>query len=101
KMLSPLALPMTALIMYFIWPFYSALFTAFSNSPIWNVLSFDAKKVTPDAIATKTPGTEPVSSLSDEQVIYVATILIGILLGFFVLVYVSKFIEWAIYKAKL
>jgi hypothetical protein len=76
-------------------------FVAFSNSPIWNVFSFDTSRVTPDALVAKGPGTQPVSSISDEQVVHIATILIGVLLGFFVLVYVSKFIEWAIYKAKL
>jgi hypothetical protein len=76
-------------------------FAAFSDSPIWNALNFDTSKITPEAIATKGPGSQPVSSISDEQVVYFATILIGVLLGFFVLVYVSKFIEWAIYKAKL
>jgi hypothetical protein len=101
KMLSPLAFPATVIIVYFLWPLYVTLFTAFGKSPVWNALSFDASKLTPDAIATTTPGAHDTATLNSDSVLHIATILIGVLLGFFVFVYVSKFIEWAIYKAKL
>jgi uncharacterized membrane protein len=100
-MLSPLAFPATVIIVYFLWPLYVTLFTAFGKSPVWNALSFDASKLTPDAIATTTPGAHDTATLNSDSVLHIATILIGVLLGFFVFVYVSKFIEWAIYKAKL
>jgi hypothetical protein len=101
KVLSPLAFPGTIALMYFIWPIYSRLFMAFTTSKIWNTLSFDTTKVTPDAIKTDPSNVTSAATLNTEQVAQYATFLIGILLGFFVFVYVSKFIEWAIYKAKL
>lgn len=100
KALSPLTLPATAVIMYVIWPIWERLFAAFSNSPVWNLLSFDPQKLAPDAIATKTK-INTGGGLPPEQVMHVATILFGILIGFFVLIYVAKFIEWFVYKAKL
>jgi hypothetical protein len=39
--------------------------------------------------------------LSPEQVQIAAMNMFGFLLGFFLLIYLSKGIEWAIYKAKL
>jgi hypothetical protein len=101
KMLSPIAFPATIVIMYFLWPFYSTLFVAFGKSPIWNAINFDTNRITPDAIKTGVPGAHAAATLNNDQVLHIATILIGVLLGFFVFVYISKFIEWAIYKAKL
>ena len=98
KMLSPLALPITGAVMFFVWPIWTQAFMAFSTAPFWDALSFDAKKLTPEAMVTdsKTSG-----GLPAEQVMQVATILFGVLIGFFVLIYVCKFIEWFVYKAKL
>jgi hypothetical protein len=100
KMVSPLAFPGTAIVMFLIWPLYSRLFMAFTTSKIWDTLSFDTTKIAPDSIKTN-PNNATVSSLDPEQVAHFATILIGVLVGFFVFVYISKFIEWAIYKAKM
>lgn len=98
KALSPLTLPATAIIMYIVWPHWTRAFEAFSSSPIWDMFSFNPKSITPDAIAT----TEVTSGgLPPEQVMSAATVLFGVLLGFFVLIYVAKFIEWFVYKAKL
>ncbi len=41
------------------------------------------------------------SGLPPEQVMHYATVIFGVLLGFFVMIYVAKFIEWFVYKAKL
>lgn len=100
KALSPLTLPITIVIMYVVWPYWEKLFAAFSTSSVWSILSFDTRKLTPDAIATETK-VDTGGGLPPEQVMHVATILFGVLIGFFVLVYVAKFIEWFVYKAKL
>ena len=98
KILSPLAVPITGVVMFFVWPFWTKAFQAFSTASFWDAISFDAKKFTPGAVATdsKTSG-----GLPAEQVMQIATILFGVLIGFFVLIYVCKFIEWFVYKAKL
>jgi hypothetical protein len=98
RALSPLTLPITALLMWVIWPFWTRLFGQILGAPIWNTLSFDAKKLAPEAIASKEVAS---GGLPPEQVMYYATIIFGVLLGFFVMIYVAKFIEWFVYKAKL
>jgi hypothetical protein len=40
------------------------------------------------------------SQLNPDQVTHVALVIFGVLLGFMLLIYISKFIEWAIYTAK-
>jgi hypothetical protein len=98
KALSPLTLPLTALIMWVIWPFWEKLFMAFSTSPIWDKLSFNPEKLAPDVLKS----TEVAKGgLPPEQVMHYATIIFGVLIGFFVMIYVAKFIEWFVYKAKL
>ena len=100
KMLSPLALPVTGIIMFFFWPFWTKFFMAFSNAKFWDAISFDKAKFTPDGLAT-TSVVDANAQVSQEQVAQIATILLGVLIGFFVLIYVCKFIEWFVYKLKL
>ncbi len=100
KALSPLTLPVTIVIMYVVWPIWERMFAAFSTSTVWSMLSFDTRKLAPDAIKTATK-VDTGGGLPAEQVMGVATVIFGVLIGFFVLVYVAKFIEWFVYKAKL
>lgn len=100
KILSPLAVPATGIIMYFVWPIWTKVFLAFSNAPFWDSMSFDKKRFTPDAIST-TAVVDPATQIPETQVIHIATVLLGVLLGFYVLIYVCKFIEWFVYKVKL
>jgi hypothetical protein len=103
RMLSPLAVPATLISMYLIWPFYQSAFTRFSVSmdAVWSRLSFDPKKLAPEAVRARDDIQMPATDMSPEQMAYYASIMFGVILGFFVLIYISKFIEWAIFKAKL
>lgn len=98
RALSPLTLPLTALLMWVVWPFWTKLFSEVMGAKIWDSLSFNPQKLAPDAIKS----TEVAKGgLPPEQVMQYATIIFGVLLGFFVMIYVAKFIEWFVYKAKL
>jgi hypothetical protein len=98
NVVSPLAIPATIVAMFVGWPLYTALFSGVADRAtfLWDKLAFSATKATTD-LATKT---DPYQ-LSRDQVQHVSQTLFGVILGFFVLIYVSKIIEWAIYKAKL
>lgn len=106
RMLSPLALPSTIVVMFFGWPIYQFAFTAFNKvlNNLWAGLSFNPQNYTPGIIKSDDPNainTANPYQVSADQVQHLAMIFLAILLGFFVLIYISKFIEWAIYKAKL
>ena len=106
RMLSPLALPATIAIGFFGYPLYSAAFHVFDKTlnSLWSTLSFNPTAVTNGgALATTEEGRKAVEAtmMSAAQVSAIAQTLIGVMLGFFLLVYISKGIEWAIYKAKL
>jgi hypothetical protein len=98
NVVSPLAIPATVLAMLFGWPLYTAMFSSIAGKAtgLWDRLSFSATKAATDL----TSKTDPYA-LNREQVQHVSQTLFGIILGFFVLIYVSKFIEWAIYKVRL
>jgi hypothetical protein len=103
KMISPLAIPATIAIMFFGWSTYERLFGVLGKSltAVWAKLSF--AKTTVTTTVTTTPGMPDMSNyqLSPEQVQTAAMNMFGFLLGFFLLIYLSKAVEWAIYKAKL
>lgn len=103
RMLSPLALPATIAIGFFGYPLYNSLFGIFDKGlqSVWGMFSFkppvpDAIKTTPDNIAAVIN-----TAVDAAQVSGIAQALLGVLLGFFLLIYISKGIEWAIFKAKL
>jgi hypothetical protein len=104
KMVSPLVIPATVIIMYFGWSTYERLFGVLGSSltAVWAKLSF-AKTTVTTTVTTTTPGMPDMSNyqLSPEQVQTAAMNMFGFLLGFFLLIYLSKAVEWAIYKAKL
>src|SRR4028118_2146135 len=99
-MISPLAIPATLLIMFFGWSTYERLFSVLGSSltAVWAKLSF-AKTTVTTTVTTTTPGMPDLSNyqLSPEQVQTAAMNMFGFLLGFFLLIYLSKAVEWAIY----
>jgi hypothetical protein len=103
KMLSPLAIPGTIIGMYVIWPFYTSAFTALSNRLdfFWNRLSINPSQLAPEAVRARPDIEVTTTGMSPEQISYYASVMFGVMLGFFVLIYISKFIEWAVFKAKL
>lgn len=107
RMLSPLALPATILAMFVAWPFYITLFGFFNKSldSLWKGLSFNPQAMTPDMLKQTSTGASQYTNnpyaTSPEQTAHIAMYMLAALLGFFLLVYISKGIEWAIYKAKL
>ena len=68
---------------------------------IWKTLNFDPKNLTPGAIATEVEGAHEVGQMKPEEIAQISQYIFAVVLGFLLLVYISKFIEWAIFKAKL
>jgi len=102
RMLSPLAVPVTVLVVYLLWPTYTNVFKGFSGylDKFWALLSFNPRKMATGVLDTSASNYNNMSTLSPDQVTHVALVIFGVLLGFMLLIYLSKFIEWAIYKAK-
>ena len=105
RMLSPLALPLTIMVAYFGYPIYERAFHVFDKGlqSVWNSFSFNPAALTPKAIAADPDAAAAATktALDAAQVAGFAQAIIGVMLGFFLLVYISKGIEWAIFKAKL
>jgi hypothetical protein len=107
KMISPLAIPATLIIMFLGWSTYETMFGVAGKSLqfVWNKLSFAKATATTvtTTVTTGTPGTPDMGNyqLTPEQVQAAAMNMFGFLVGFFLLIYLSKAIEWAIYKARL
>lgn len=102
RAMSPLAIPATIIGMFLIWPLYDRTFTKLLSGldTIWVHIGFHPADLTPDAVKTNVPGAHDVGQLTPEQVAHFAVVLFGVVLGFMMLIYISKFIEWAIFKAK-
>ena len=101
---SPLAIPATMGIMYFGWDTYLALTDKLVGSLgfLWSKLAFQTANTAAQVANSVTKETEKAAStLSPEQIENTAQTMFGVLLGFTLLIYMSKAIEWAIYKAKL
>jgi hypothetical protein len=107
KMISPLAIPATLIIMFLGWSTYETMFGVAGKSLqfVWNKLSFAKATATTvtTTVTTGTPGAPDMGNyqLTPEQVQAAAMNMFGFLVGFFLLIYLSKAIEWAIYKARL
>ena len=104
KSLAWLAIPATAAIAFFGWPIYVGLF-ALANTVLgnlWTRLAFSKATDAGTNMIDKVAGSGDLSQyqMSPEQVQAAAQGIFGVVLGFFILIYISKFIEWAIYKAK-
>jgi hypothetical protein len=67
---------------------------------LWGKLSFTATQPTVAATPGSAAAFASQYQMSPDQVRAAAQTMFGVLLGFFVLIYISKFIEWAIYKMK-
>ncbi|BCM93991.1 hypothetical protein IAD21_05886 [Abditibacteriota bacterium] len=104
RMISPLVLPTTILFMFGIWPLYNRLFLGFTSgyTKLFSSLSFSTASFTPDAIKASAEGQAQAAAgtLSPQEIAQVSSYMLGALLGFFLLIYLSKFVEWAIFKAK-
>jgi len=102
RMLSPLALPATILLTVGAFPMFSLLFLRFTKGylALFATLSFSVKA--PDAIAASasSKAAAAASQISPEEIAQYSTYIFAALLGFLALIYISKFIEWAIFKAK-
>lgn len=101
RLLSPLALPLAVVATFLVWPFYAKAFGLFekATTSIWKSLSFNPSKLTPDALKTASP-VDTAYAADPAQIAHYAMLMLGVIMGFFILIYISKFIEWAIYKAK-
>ena len=103
RMLSPLALPATIAIAFFGYPIYEMAFQIFDKGlqSVWGMFSFNPP--IPKAIDTIQANKDAIanSAFDAAQVSGFAQAIIGVMLGFFLLIYISKGIEWAIFKAKL
>lgn len=102
RAMSWLGIPGTVLAMFGIWPIYTKLFQTLAGSmdKFWAGLSFNAYNAVPGALKTTVPGATDYGQLNQQQVEAFAQTLFGVILGFMLLIYISKFIEWAIFKAK-
>jgi len=102
RMMSPLALPATILLMFGGWPLYNKLFTTFTltYTKLFSTISFSPK--VPDAIASSdaSKAQAAATALKPEDIAQYSSYIFAGLLAFLVLINISKFIEWAIFKAK-
>jgi len=102
RMMSPLALPATILLMFGAWPLYNKLFTTFTltYTKLFSTLSFTPK--VPDAIVSSKEAQiqAAATQLKPEDIAQYSSYIFAGLLAFLVLINISKFIEWAIFKAK-
>ncbi len=104
RVLSPLALPVAVLSTWLIWPLYTKVFALGNNvfNSIWSSLSFNSANLTSGDMKSSTEGIAKVAQqgASAQDIAHIAQNMFGVLMGFMLLIYLSKFIEWAIYKAK-
>jgi hypothetical protein len=105
RMLSPLALPATVFLTWIAWPFYAKAFQVFNKGldSVWDTLSFNSARLTPEALETSKESVKAIAETGAraEDVMLITQNMLGVVFGFLLLIYVSKFIEWAIFKAKL
>ncbi|RYG60923.1 hypothetical protein EON80_24320 [bacterium] len=104
RMISPLVLPVTVLFVFMVWPIYNQLFMSFTRgyTKLFESLTFSTSRFTPDAIKATAEGQAQAAAggISPQEIAQVSSYMLGALLGFFLLIYLSKFVEWAIFKAK-
>jgi len=103
RTISPLAFPGTIGAMFFIWPHYMKAFATFNArlDSFWARFSFSPTSMTPESLVSKVKDAEKVGQMDHTQIAHIGSIIFGVILGFMLLVWVTKFIEWAIFKAKL
>ena len=103
KMMSPLAVPLTIILMFFIWQPFSTVFDpAYRKVDNWqrSLNLFES----PNPVEASAQARETVKKLGEvdqEQVVFFTRTFVLMMIGFFALIYISRFIEWAIFDAKL
>ncbi len=105
KMMAPLAVPATLITMFLGWPLFTTAFMGLNSrmQALWNLMTFDKSRFTPDVLKAAdgiTSATNAGTELSAERTAQYGLWIFGILAGFFLLIYISKFIEWAILQKK-
>lgn len=105
KMMAPLAVPATGIAMFLGWPLFTLAFLGLNTrmQALWGLMTFDTNRITPDVLKGENGKavTSATSQLSAERTAQYGLWIFGILAGFFLLIYISKFIEWAILQKKL
>jgi hypothetical protein len=103
RVASPMAVPMTIAIMYFGWGTYMALTGKVGNSLqfLWDKLAFRGTSAVTNAVGKVVETGSKANTLSPEQLQNTAQIMFAVLVGFYLLIMISKGIEWAIYKARI
>jgi len=102
RLYSPLAVPATVIGVYALWPIYTKVFNGFNQylNKFWDLVSFNPRNLATGPLKIDPQSVKDMSQLNPDQVTHVALVIFGVLLGFMMLIYISKFIEWAIYTAK-
>jgi hypothetical protein len=103
KMLSPLAIPLTIVFMVSIWNPFGQVFR-----PAYKWLDEKQKNMkflqTPNPIEASEADRKAVQDLgavNEDQAVAFTQWFLGLIMGFLTLVYISKFIEWVVFEAKL
>ena len=101
KVMAPLAVPATIGIMYTGWSTFEKLFLGLNDrmNALWGTLSFSRPNImdVPDDI---TRAANQAATEAAERTSQYGLWIFGILAGFFLLIYISKFIEWAVLQKK-
>jgi hypothetical protein len=102
RLYSPLAVPATVIGVYLLWPIYTKVFDGFNQylNKFWDLVSFNPRNLATGSLKIDPQSVKDMSQLNPDQVTHVALVIFGVLLGFMLLIYISKFIEWAVYTAK-
>ncbi len=104
RMMSPLALPSAIALMFVGWPIYNTLFLGFTMgyTKLFSTLSFNPTAHGPKDLqaSAESQAAASASALSPQDIAQYSSYVMAALLGFFLLIYISKGIEWAIFKAK-
>lgn len=103
RVASPMAVPATLAIMYFGWGTYMAMTGKVGSSLqfLWDKLAFRGTSTVTSAVGKVVATGSQANTLSPEQMQNTAQIMFGVLVGFYLLIMISKGIEWAIYKARV
>jgi hypothetical protein len=99
RWLSPLLIPVTIGVMFLLWPLYRIAFQGVAKlfSGLWQAVAF----VPPPTYGPPPKNTFnpiPTGQITPEQAVLIAQNMCGVILGFFVLIYLLRLLEWALYK---
>lgn len=103
RVASPMAVPLTIAIMYFGWNTYMALTGKVGGSLqfLWDKLAFHGTSVVTSTVEKVAETGSKANTLSPAQLQHTAQTMFGVMVGFYLLIMISKGIEWAIYKARI